>query len=43
MIVTTGKVFSTVKHLVNHCRREHPDKPEICPEEPVKLGPLRLV
>ena len=38
-----GKVFATVKHLFNHCKREHPDLPEICPVEPVRLGPIRYI
>lgn len=32
-----------MKHLFNHCRREHPDRPEIWPPEPVKLGPIRTL
>jgi len=34
------KEFATTKHLFNHCRREHPDQPEICPLEPIRLGPI---
>jgi len=34
------KPFIRLMILINHCRREHPDKPEICPEEPLKLGLL---
>jgi len=34
------KEFATIKHLYNHCRREHPDRPDACPLEPVRLGPI---
>jgi len=35
-----NKPFIRLMILINHCRREHPEKPEICPEEPLKLGLL---
>jgi len=35
-----NKPFIRLMILINHCRREHPDQPEICPEEPLKLGLL---
>lgn len=35
-----NKPFIRLMILINHCRREHPDRPEICPEEPLKLGLL---
>jgi KRAB domain-containing zinc finger protein len=35
-----NKPFIRLMILINHCRREHPDIPGICPEEPLKLGLL---
>lgn len=35
-----NKPFIRLMILINHCRREHPDMPDICPEEPLKLGLL---
>lgn len=35
-----GKSFVRVLILLNHCRREHPERPEAWPREPVKLGLL---
>jgi len=37
------KPFMRLMILINHCRREHPDQPEICPEEPLKLGLLETL
>ena len=37
------KSFARVPCLYNHCKKEHPDNPEILPEEPVRLGPLRTL
>jgi len=37
------KPFIRLMILINHCRREHPDRPEICPEEPLKLGLLETL
>merc|ERR1719481_801387 len=38
-----SKRFMRLMILINHCRREHPDRPEICPEEPLKLGLLETL
>jgi len=38
-----NKPFIRLMILINHCRREHPDRPEICPEEPLKLGLLETL
>jgi len=38
-----NKPFIRLMILINHCRREHPDQPEICPEEPLKLGLLETL
>jgi len=35
-----NKPFIRLMILINHCRREHPDRSDICPEEPLKLGLL---
>jgi len=37
------KPFIRLLILINHCRREHPDLPEICPPEPLKLGLLETL
>ena len=38
-----SKAFVRLMILINHCRKEHPDQPEMCPEEPVKLGLLETL
>ena len=32
-----------MKHLYNHCKREHPDNPDVWPSEPIRLGPIRTL
>jgi len=37
------KTFVQLMILINHSRKEHPDRPEMCPEEPLKLGLLETL
>ena len=37
------KTFVRLMILINHCRKDHPDQPEMCPDEPVKLGLLETL
>jgi len=38
-----NKPFIRLLILINHCKREHPDNPDICPPEPLKLGLLETL
>ena len=37
------KTFVRLMVMINHCKKEHPDQPEACPEEPAKLGLLETL
>ena len=37
------KTFVRLMVLINHCKKEHPDQTEACPEEPTKLGLLETL